>query len=190
MLITWWSILHPREGHSVITSRITEAHKKPTWGQIKGEQALHSWSLLTTLLVNHSYKTPHQVPQSWDTQVLRARSHCPPWPSKAIKLCFFFFTQNSASQIRLGICAEAIFSIIMFIINQYSHAAHWGQHHTLTKSSLKIKNGEGPGGLENKAGPRIHAKDFGNYIDDNKKPWRNLSKWGTGSHLDGRKITL
>ena len=61
----------------------------------------------------------------------------------------FFFTQNSASKIRLGTRAKAIFCIIMFSTNQSSPASNGGQHHTLTKSSLEIKDGEGPGGLKN-----------------------------------------
>ena len=89
MLTTWWSILHSREGHSLITLRTREAHQETTWGQIKGVQALHTtWSLSAAPPLNHCYKTPHQIPLCWDT-VLRSTSPlCPPLPGKTIKLFF------------------------------------------------------------------------------------------------------
>ena len=84
-LTTWWSILHSREGHSLITLRTREAHQETTWGQIKGVQALHTpWSLSATPPLNLHYKTPHQIPLGWDTVFEGTSSLCPPLPGKAI----------------------------------------------------------------------------------------------------------
>ena len=48
------------------------------------------WSLLATSShPNHCYKTPHQIPPAWDTQIWEREPACCRLPGKAIKLFYF-----------------------------------------------------------------------------------------------------
>ena len=89
MLTTWWSILHFREGHNLITLRAGEAHLETTRGQMKAVKALHtSRRLSAPLPLNHCYRTPHKI-RGLGHRVFEGTSPpCPSLPGKAIKLFF------------------------------------------------------------------------------------------------------
>ena len=80
-----------REGHSLITLKITEAHQETTRVQIRGMQALNTpWSLWATLPSSHCYKTPHQIAPRLGHTVFDGTSPLrPPLPGKAINVFFY-----------------------------------------------------------------------------------------------------
>lgn len=45
----------------------------------------------------------------------------------------------------LGPCSSWV---VIFPVNEHSHASNEGQHHTVTNCGLEIKDGKGSGGLE------------------------------------------
>ena len=97
------------EGHSLITSRTTEACQETTWGWIKGVESLNTpWFLSATPALNHCYKT-HQIPPGWDTDCGGTYPLCPCLPGKAINLCFSTLPQTLLRDSTQHWCTEAKF---------------------------------------------------------------------------------
>ena len=117
-----------RKGHSLITSRTTEAHQETTWGQIEGMQALHTpWSLAATPPSNHCYKTSHQIPSGWGHTVFEGTSPWrPPLPGKAITL--FFPTSPETLSPRLDL-AQVHRGRVFSIKSIAQGHGKWHKHH-------------------------------------------------------------
>ena len=115
-----------REGHSLITSRTTEAHQETTWGQIKGMQALYTpWSLSATLPLNHCYKTPHQIPPGWDTQFWGHEPAVAPFAWQSNRLFFSTLLKILSLNFDLALVHRGqVFGIILnfFFLSQWNRA--------------------------------------------------------------------
>ena len=75
-----------KEGHSLIILRITDIPQN-AWNQIKGTQAPSTpWSPSASLLLNHCYKTPHQILLGWHTVFEGMTPLFSPLHGKATKL--------------------------------------------------------------------------------------------------------
>ena len=90
-----------REGHSLITSGTTEAHKE-SWGQIKEMQALHiPWSSSANTPLNHGYKTSHQMPLRLGDTAVKALFSISHFAWQNNKVILFF---SSVTQLYLTLC--------------------------------------------------------------------------------------
>ena len=99
-----------REGHSLITLRITDTPQKTTWNQIKGTQAIGTPWFKATQPLNHCYKTPHQSLLGWDTVFEGTSPLFSPLLGKAIKLFLSIWSKTLSLRFNLTQYKEVKFS--------------------------------------------------------------------------------